>query len=122
MANCIEPVTPASPATVMAAQPGVETNCADTSVLSSVAVIKVVGSAPPFHRTVEPKEKPVPKTTSMNAGAPATAEIGLRVEIVGAGGLTVNVSAGEVDPPAFVTAMVAVPGVAMLDAGTLAVI
>ena len=47
--------------------------------------MKLVLRSPPFQRTNEPLTKLDPFTVSVKAGAPATAEVGLRLETVGTG-------------------------------------
>ncbi len=70
--------------------------------------------------TFEVEVKFVPVRVSVKAAPPARAMDGLRLVIVGAGGLTVKVKAEET-PPALLTVMAAVPTLAISVAGTVAV-
>ena len=74
----------------------------------------------PFHVTWSPLVKPVPLTVRVNAGVPATAELGDRLVMV-AGGLMVNVTAGGEVCPTVVTVTAALPADAIRAAGTAAV-
>jgi hypothetical protein len=80
--------------------------------------VVVSGVAP--HITVEPSTKFVPVTVSVNGAAPATAEFGFRLAIVGALAM-VNAEGAESRPLALTTRMEAVPGAVSSDAGTVAV-
>ena len=62
----------------------------------------------------------MPFTVNVNPAPPAVAEFGLRVVMVGGGGLIVNVAGPEV-PPVVVTVTLAVPALAIRLAGTVAV-
>src|ERR1041385_6252521 len=64
--------------------------------------------------------KPVPLIVSVNAGPPALAELGLRLEITG-GAAPIPNGAGADVPPCATTAMLADPAVAIRFAGTDAV-
>ena len=75
---------------------------------------KVVGRLVPFHRTVAPDAKLFPFTVSVKAEAPAVADVGDRVVIVGAG---VGLLADDIvkfseksEEPSQSTCMVHVPG------------
>src|SRR5438128_3535801 len=86
----------------------------------------VVVRLAPFHRTTEPPTKFVPFTVSVNAAAPAAADAGLRLVVVGTGfgaEEMVNVCAFDVPPPGagLNTITDAVPTVAMSLAGIAAV-
>jgi hypothetical protein len=59
------------------------------------------------HITVEPLKKFVPVTVSVNAAAPATAEVGLNEVIVGP--TTVTVDAEDLAPPGFCTVRLSLP-------------
>jgi hypothetical protein len=72
------------------------------------------------HLTVAPDVKFAPPMVSVKAAPPAVAEFGLRLEIVGAGRLTVKVEGPEF-PLAVDTVMPVVPEVAISAAGTIAV-
>ena len=79
-----------------------------------------------FHLITDPLIKLVPVTVKVNAEPPAVAEEGDRVVAEGTGlpaALMVNVNPLEVPPPGvgLVTVTVAVPAVAILAAGILAV-
>ena len=62
----------------------------------------------------------MPLTVSLKAAPPAVAELGLKLVMVGGGGMIVNVDPFEV-PAVVVTVMLAVPAVAIRLAGTAAV-
>ena len=83
-------------------------------------VVSVVVVVPAIHFAVAPVTKFVPLMVSVNAAPPATAVVGLRLVMVGLGGLTVNVAPVEV-PPEVVTVTLAVPTFAISVAGTAAV-
>jgi hypothetical protein len=69
----------------------------------------VVGTADPFHSTVDPPAKPDPFTVRVNADPPAVTALGLRFDITGSPGLIVKVTAFEVPAPVEITVIVAVP-------------
>ena len=50
-----------------------------------------------FHLTIEPAGKPVPLTVRVKAGPPASADVGLRLVIGGAGAVMGKAVAVEVD-------------------------
>jgi hypothetical protein len=79
-----------------------------------------VDNGVPFHFTVALEKKFVPVTLRGNAGPPAIAELGLMLAIVGGTVFMVNVAPSDV-PRLVVTVTVAVPGVAIRLAGTVAV-
>jgi hypothetical protein len=95
---------------------------ADTVAVSCVEETKVVASAVPFQFTVESETNLVPLTVNVKSAPPAIAQVGLSELIVGVP-LIVNVTAFDVAPqvPGFTTAIEAVPGLAMLAFGTVAV-
>jgi hypothetical protein len=110
--------------TVTLATPAVARSLAAMAAVSWVAETKVVVRGLPFHWTTESVMKPVPFTVRVKAAAPTVREVGLRLEIVGAGGLLiVKVRALEVPPPGagLTTVTWAVPAVAMSPAAMAAV-
>jgi hypothetical protein len=111
-------VTP-SVVTVTLAVPAVAIKLAGTAASSVFALTNKVDSAVPFQLTVVPGMKFVPVTVRGKAGPPTVAELGLRLVIVGATGLMVNVAATDV-PRIVVTITLAVPGVVIRLAGTAA--
>jgi len=112
-------VPPHGLTTVIEAVPGLAMREADTVAVSCVEETNVVVSAAPFQFTVEVETKFVPLTVNVNCGSPAAAQVGLSELMVGIA-LIVNVAAPDVapHPP---TVIEAVPGVAMSEAGTVAV-
>jgi hypothetical protein len=60
---------------------------------------KVVARLCPFHWTTEFVTKLEPDAVNTNPEPPATADVGLMLDNVGAGPLTVNVTAFDVPPP-----------------------
>lgn len=80
-----------------------------------------MGKKEPFQSTLAPETNPDPFTVSVNAGPPAVAELGLKLERDGDGAFTLNVSAFEVRPPGFCTVMLALVCEAISAAGTEAV-
>jgi hypothetical protein len=56
---------------------------AATAAVNCVALTKVVVSGLPFQFTTAAGSNPVPVTVSVNPGAPAVAELGLRLVIAG---------------------------------------
>jgi hypothetical protein len=112
-------VPPHGLTTVIEAVPGLAMREADTVAVSCVEETNVVVSAAPFQFTIEVEMKFVPLTVNVNCGSPAAAQVGLSELMVGTA-LIVNVTAPDVDAhPA--TVIEAVPGVAMSEAGTVAV-
>jgi len=112
-------VPPHGLTTVIEAVPGLAMRAADTVAVSCVEETNVVVSAAPFQFTIEVEMKFVPLTVNVNCGSPAAAQIGLSELMVGTAAM-VSVTAPEVDahPP---TVIEAVPGVAISEAGTMAV-
>ena len=112
-------VPPHGLTTVIEAVPGLAMREADTVAVSCVEETNVVVSAAPFQFTIEAETKFNPLTVNVNCGSPAAAQIGLSELMVGTAAM-VSVTALEVDahPP---TVIEAVPGVAMSEAGTVAV-
>ena len=108
--------------TVMDALPTLAMREADTVAVSCVEETKVVASAVPFQFTVESETNLVPLTVNVKSAPPAIAQVGLSELIIGVP-LIVNVTAFDVAPqvPGFTTAIEAVPGLAMLAFGTVAV-
>ena len=108
--------------TVIVAVPVVAMLLAGTVAVSCVEETNVVVSGAPFQFTVEVETKFVPFTVNVKSGPPAPTQLGLIELIVGVP-LIVNVTAFDVAPqvPEFTTVMEAVPGLAMLAFGTVAV-
>jgi len=111
-------VPPHGLTTVIEAVPGLAMREADTVAVSWVEETNVVVSAAPFQFTVEVETKFVPLTVNVNCGSPAAAQVGLSELMVGTA-LIVNGTAPDVapHPP---TVIEGVPGVAMSEAGTVA--
>jgi hypothetical protein len=99
--------------------PAVAIRVADTVAVSNVEETNVVGSAAPLQFTTEVETKSVPFTVNVNCVSPALAQVGSSEVMVGVA-LIVSVAAPDVaaHPP---TVIEAVPGVAMREAGTVAV-
>jgi hypothetical protein len=57
--------------TLTAAVPATATSDAEIAACSCVALMKVVGRADPFQRTLDDEAKPLPLTVKVKAGAPA---------------------------------------------------
>jgi hypothetical protein len=112
-------VPPHGLTTVIEAVPGLAMREADTVAVSCVEETNVVVSAAPLQFTIEVEMKFMPLTVNVNCGSPTAAQIGLSELMVGTAAI-VNVAAPDVDahPP---TVIEAVPGVAMSEAGTVAV-
>jgi len=92
--------------------------------VNCVGEMTAVGRFAPFQRTTEVEVKLLPVTISTNPGLPASAVFGFRLTSVGAGGggaVMVNGNGFETSPPGLRTVTFAVPGVAKLEAGTIAV-
>ena len=94
---------------------------ADTVAVSSVPLTKVVVSPVPFHCTVAPDRKPVPLTVRVKDDPPAVAETGLRLVIVGVGGLIGNVDEVDELPPVLTTVTLPLPIFAIRPVVTVAV-
>jgi hypothetical protein len=109
--------------TVTWAVPAAAISEAEIAVVSCVEDINVVVRFDPFQRTIEPATKLVPLTARVNPAPPEVADVGLKLEVVGAGLLIVSVRALEVPPPGagVNTVTEAVPAVAISDAGIAAV-
>lgn len=104
--------------TVMGNVPNAAMSAAGICAVNCVALTSAVVRAPPLKRTRELPLKFVPVTVSVNAAVPANLLVGDKVLSVGAGLLTVKVSAGvDVPPPGvgFVTVTEIVPAVAISD-------
>jgi hypothetical protein len=106
--------------TVTDTLPAAAIKLAGTAAVSCVALPNVVVSAVPFHCTTAPVTKLLPPTVSVNPAPPAVAELGLSEAIVGGGGLIVKGNPLVVTPPES-TVTVALPGLAINVAGTVAV-
>jgi len=112
-------VPPHGLTTVIEAVVGLAMRAAVTVAVSCVEETNVVVREVAFQRTVEVETKFVPLTVNVNCESPAEAQVGLSELMVGAA-LIVNVFAPDVAAhPA--TVIEAVPGVAMSEAGTVAV-
>ena len=81
----------------------------------------MVARAVPFQLTTAPEKKSVPFTVSVKSGPVAAAEVGFRLVMVGVGTLMVNVDAVEAPLKGFVAVTLALPGLAIRLAGTVAV-
>jgi len=112
-------VPPHGLATVIEAVPGLAMRDAATVAVSCVEETNVVVSAAPFQFTIDVETKFVPFTVRVNCGSPAAAQVGL-IELMAGVALIVNVAPPDV-PPHPPTVTEAVPGVAMSEAGTIAV-
>ena len=75
-------VAPPGFTTVTPAFPGAVSRSAVTDAVSCVTLTKAVLNGVPLNCTAEPETKLVPSRVSVNAGLPATAENGLKSEIV----------------------------------------
>jgi hypothetical protein len=104
---------------VIEAVPGLAMRVADTVAVSCVEETNVVVSAVPFQFTIEVEMKFVPLTVNVNCGSPAAAQVGSS-EVMAGVALIVNVFVPDVAAHPD-TVMEAVPGVAMSEAGTVAV-
>jgi hypothetical protein len=120
MVNVAPAEVPPPVVTVTLAVPAVAIRLAGTEAVSFAALTKVVVSAVVPHFAAAPAAKFVPLIVKVKAAPPAVAEAGLRLVIVGGGGLMVNVAPAEV-PPVVVTVTFAVPAFAIRLAGTAAV-
>lgn len=101
--------------TVTLAVPMAAMSAAVKSACRLVFEMKVVGRALPFQATTEVGKKFIPVTATLNAGPPATAELGVISVMVGGGVWMTKVSGPDVPPPGagLETVIVAVPGVAI---------
>ena len=109
--------------TVIDAVPAVATRDAGTVAVSCVEETKVVARGAPFQFTVEVETNLVPFTVKVKSALPAVLQVGLIDVVVGTGLLIVNVTEFDVPPAGggLTTVMDAVPAVATLAAGTIAV-
>jgi hypothetical protein len=109
--------------TVTDAVPTAATFAAGTIAVSLIEETNVVARAEPFQLTVEVETKLVPFTVRVNEPLPAMVEVGLIEVMVGTGLLMLKVTEFEVPPPGagLTTVTDAVPAVATLAAGTVAV-
>jgi hypothetical protein len=112
-------VAPHGLTTVIGNVPRAVMRLAATVAVSCVEETNVVGSGLPFQFTIEVETKFVPFTVNVNCVSPALAQVGSSEVMVGVA-LIVSVAAPDVaaHPP---TVIEAVPGVAMREAGTVAV-
>jgi len=106
--------------TVIEAVPALAMRMAGTVAVSCVEETYVVASAVPFQLTVDVETKFVPFTVNVNCGPPGVTQAGSMELIVGAA-VIVNVTAFDVVPQELTTVIEAVPGVAIREAGTVAV-
>src|SRR5260370_4777626 len=120
MVNVAGADVPAVVVTVIFAAPGLAIRLAGTLAVTCVALTNVVVSAVAFHCTLVPLMQFVPLTVRVNPAPPAGTEFGLRLLIVGGGGLMAKTAGADV-PPLVVTVIFAAPGLAIRLAGTLAV-
>jgi len=111
-------VPPHGLVTVIEAVPGLAMRVAGTVAVRSVEEANVVTSAAPFQLTVEVETKFVPLTVKVNCEPPGLAHVGISELMLGTA-LIVNGAAPDVapHPP---TVIEAGPGVAMSEAGTVA--
>jgi hypothetical protein len=107
--------------TVTFAVPAVATSLAGMVAVSTVLETNPVVRSLPFQRTTELVTKFVPVMVRVNPPLPATAVAGLRVSIVGSGLVMVKVTVLDVRFPGLTTVTFAVPAVAILLAGMVAV-
>ena len=108
--------------TVTVAEPAAATSEAGTWAVSCVALTKVVASDEPFHSTVAPEVKFEPETVRANALLPTVVEVGDReVRAGGEAGRMVKTAGKPGLALGLTIVMLAVPGVAMSEAGTWAV-
>lgn len=88
-------VCPSELAATIAAEPLLSTRFAGTFAVNCAEETKLVASGDPFHRMTEVFWNPLPFTVSAKAGEPATADVGLSVEISGGGAVMVKLDADE---------------------------
>src|SRR5665213_28772 len=112
---------PSGSITATTALPTAAVRLAGTEAVNWVELTKVVRRAELFQWTAAPEIKPVPFTVSWKVAPVTVAELGLSVEIVGAGGLMVKTTALEAAASGFVTVTLALPAAAIRLAGTDAV-
>jgi hypothetical protein len=108
--------------TVTDAVPAVAIKAAGTVAVSCVEETNVVVSAVAFQFTIEVATKFVPFTVNVKPGPPGATQVGSMVVMDGVA-VIVKITAFDVPPqgPGVTTVMEAVPGLAMLAFGTLAV-
>ena len=124
MVNVTAPDSPPPGAglkTVTFAVPAVATSLAGMAAVSWVLETNPVVRSLPFQRTTEPLTKFVPVMVRVNPPLPATAVAGLMLLIVGKGFVMVKGAVLEVRFPGLTTVTFAVPAVAILLAGMVAV-
>lgn len=93
----------------------------EIAIVSCEDETKVVARAEPFHFTTELETKFEPKSDSVNPGDPTAVEFGFNEESIGTGlGVTLIVTAFEVEGPGFVTVIESVPTEARSAAGIVA--
>jgi len=108
--------------TVMATVPATASWVVVTCAVSWVELMKVVASDEPFHSTVAPERKFEPEIVRVKAALPAVAEVGEREASAGGdAGTMVKTTASLGLAPGLMIVILAVPGVAMNEAGTWAV-
>ena len=107
---------------MMFAVPAVVTSEAGTLAINWVALMKLVASSVPFHKTAEPVLKLEPNTVSRNACEFGGTDAGFNEEMAGALSETIgNGSVFEVPAAALFTEIVAEPALAINGAATVAV-
>ena len=106
--------------TVTLAVPTLAIRVAGTVAVICVELKNVLGSSVEPHHKVQFEVKLVPLTVSVKALPPALTLAGLRLAIVGAGGLTVKLAPGDA-PLTLLTVTQAVPDAAVRLAGITAV-
>lgn len=110
---------------VTLAVPGAAISDAGTWAVTCVELTYVVVSGIPFHCTTAPEKIDPPETekvglpftVSVNAGLPATAELGLRERTNAVCGVTVKVRALDAAAPGLTTVIEPEPGTAVRAAG-----
>src|SRR5882724_5011647 len=82
---------------------------------------KLVDNGAPAHRILDPLRNPVPVTSSEKPAEPTVTLFGLRVEMFGTAVLIVKLRMFEKTPPGFNTCTLALPGIEIKLAVTVAV-
>src|SRR5204863_8067784 len=114
--NVAGPDVPPAVVTVTLAVPALAIRLAGTVAVTCTPLTYVVVSAVAPHCTVAPLTKFVPFTVKVNPAPPAVAEFGLRLVMVGVGGLVGNVAGADERATGFtVTLAVHAPGLSLVD-------
>src|SRR2546422_609204 len=71
--------------TVTVELPALEMSLAGIEAVSWLALMNAVARFAPFQRTTDPETKLLPLTVRLNAAPPATADMGLRLLMLGTG-------------------------------------